>query len=142
MSARRFLMSLAVGVALAGCSKNAPAPTTAPVPKAAGVSVESQGDPVPAPVTGDASAPTATAPPPPDPNAIAAGGSGDPNAPEGKALADIQYAYFAYCREHTAPPRDLSVLVAEHYLPALPVPPAGKKFVLDNKKLTVTLANQ
>jgi hypothetical protein len=121
------------------CSKREAPPKAEPAPKAAPVSIETPDASAPAPAAAN---PAPAAPPPPDAPPPVGEGSGDPNSPEGKQLADVQYAFFAYCREHTTPPRDLSDLVAAHYLRALPVPPAGKKFAIDSKNMKVVLVNQ
>jgi hypothetical protein len=130
---RRCCCVLAVTALMlaSGCKKQEAAPPPEPAPKAQGVSIDGGAEAAPAPVP--AAAPTAEAGEP----------AAEPvNVTEAELLEKVQYAYFTYCREHTAPPRDFSVLVAEKYLPALPVAPPGKKFVIDNKNFKVLLVNQ
>ena len=128
------LSALFVLLAMTGCKKQEAAPKAEPAPKAPGVSIDAAPSSEPAPANPVPPAPSADAP--------AADAADQPKTSDAENVEKVQYAYYSYCREHTSPPRDFSVLVAEHYLPALPVAPPGKKFVLDNKNLKVLLVNQ
>jgi hypothetical protein len=56
-------------------------------------------------------------------------------------LSELTQAVRRYAAEQRKAPTSLDELVTEHYLPAIPQAPAGKRFAID-KKLQVYLADQ
>jgi len=76
--------------------------------------------------------------------------SSTPTAPEAPAappnpevdLKALNEAARAYTMGQLKDPASLEDLVKEGFIKRLPTPPPGKKYVLDTKKATVSLANQ
>jgi hypothetical protein len=56
-------------------------------------------------------------------------------------LSELTQAVRRYAAEQRKAPTSLDEVVAEHYLPAIPQAPAGKRFAID-KKLQVYLADR
>lgn len=97
------------------------------------------------------SAPPVAAPPPksaPTVPAVApaatAGSTENPKPAkdENPDLTALNAAYRRFWQETQSPPANLDILVKRGYLKTMPVPPKGKKFVLNWEKMEVTLAPQ
>ena len=88
--------------------------------------------------------PTTSAPAPPvaaSPGPLAAPAPGvAPAAKEPQPdLAALTQALRAYVQKEKKVPQSLDPLVRAGFLPAVPAPPAGKRFVIDAKKLEVSV---
>ena len=130
-----FIVSLLLGLAASGCGqKETPTPKT--VPKA---------PPVAAPAMPALSSPPA-APPPPGAAKAAAVVVAEVPTYEGKDEAEKLTAalHDYYARNGAAAPMVTSfdTLVKARVLKSVPVPPAGKKYVIDTQKVEVRLENK
>lgn len=56
-------------------------------------------------------------------------------------LTALNAAYKKFWKEQGSPPAKLEDLVTKNYMTKLPVPPPGKKFNVDWKKMEVTLTD-
>jgi hypothetical protein len=117
-SFRCLIVSSALSLAFCGCGKKQPA--AAPLPPAP-VSAE------PVPVT----PPSPT--PPAAPAVIPATSSAE------AALGTLSQAVRRYAAEKQRVPATLDEVAAAGYIQIVPQPPAGKRYVIDRKRMEVTL---
>ncbi len=57
-------------------------------------------------------------------------------------LNELQEAVYQYAQDRKQKPRSLDEVIAARYLPAMPVAPKGKKFVMNTENLEVKLVAQ
>jgi hypothetical protein len=137
MSKALFILALAA-VAISGCKKNEPAAEAPPAEKkSGGVSIAEaapEGQPAPTPTT------TAPAETPAAPPAEADPGSVSPE-PMDVNISRLQSVVDSYYAENKRVPT-FEILLAGKYLNGLPTPPAGKKYVIDAKSITVKSVNK
>lgn len=120
MSSRLGPLSLVV-LCLAGCGKRAGSAPPAPV---------SATQPGPGPEAGDATAAAPSAP--------ASGSQADLTA----ALGELTQALRKFSFEQRRVPKDISEVISAGYVKNVPQPPAGKKFGIDAKSVSVILVKQ
>jgi hypothetical protein len=120
--------TLLATLGVAGCSKKTEPPPPEPRPAAAAVSVDAT--------------PEAAAPPAPTPNEPPPTGA-PASAPEHElSLKELTTAVQTYMQVNPEYPKDLNDLVKMKLLKKMPVPPPGKKFVIDRQNICVILADK
>ncbi len=133
---RCLIAAMALGVAFCGCGKKQPAPDTQKPLPSASVNEPSTPASTPAP----AGTPQAVAPPPAAPSAQPVTPAVIPATSNAEAaLGDLTQALRKYAAEKQRVPASINEVVAAGYIQNLPQPPAGKRYVIDAKRVAVVL---
>jgi hypothetical protein len=116
---------------LPGCKRQPPVPPAPSQSSSAGVSVDAL------------AAAGATAPPPPSTPGDSTAPDVPANEPAGQiSIEDLNKALRLYFQVDPNLPDDLAVLYRAKMIPSVPIPPPGKKYVVDKKKVEVKLVSQ
>ena len=128
-----YTLLACLALLLTACSRES-ASTTVPAADA-GQAAASETQP---PLTDPRSAPPAVKPPSAQQPTAVVIPVNDPNA----TLSALTQAVRKFTFERRQPPASLQELATAGYVQAVPPAPAGKKFVIDKKRMVVELANQ
>ena len=115
-----LFLSLAIVLILVGCSDNSSSPKPA-----AGTNTSSSGNPLTAPV-----------------DYLSAVANAQQTAVKTVDTVSLNQAIQQFGVEHGRNPKDLNELVEQKYIPKLPQPPYGTKFVYDAGSGTVKIEKQ